>query len=88
VYYRLSVTTTRTTIFPITSIESERDADAGIAAVGEQLFITTKLFRRPEGKTVRDTLVDLLAQLQQCRPLFIVRMPLQFYKEPGGLKAV
>jgi len=55
----------------------------------EQLFITTKLFRPPEGKTVRDTLVESLAKLQlDYVDLFLVHTPLQFYKEPGGLKAV
>jgi len=72
--------------------ENEESLGAGIAATDkprEQLFITTKFFRRPEGKTVRDTLVDSLAKLQlDYVDLFLVHTPLKFYKEPGGLKAV
>jgi len=38
---------------------------------------------------VRDTLVESLAQLQlDYVDLFLVHTPLQFYKEPGALKAV
>jgi diketogulonate reductase-like aldo/keto reductase len=39
--------------------KNEESLGAGIAAAGkarELLFITTKLFKPPEGKTVRDTL--------------------------------
>jgi len=66
---------------------------AGIAAAGkarEQLFITTKLGGVPEGKTVRDALVDSLAKLRlDYVDLFLVHTPLKFsYKEPGSLKAL
>jgi diketogulonate reductase-like aldo/keto reductase len=72
--------------------KNEESLGAGIVAAGkprEQLFITTKLFRPPDGKTVRDTLVESLAQLQlDYVDLFLVHTPVQFYKEPGALKAV
>jgi diketogulonate reductase-like aldo/keto reductase len=60
-----------------------------IAAAGkprEQLFITTKLAKPAEGKTVRDTLVESLKKLQlDYVNLFLIHTPLQF---PGGLKEV
>lgn len=73
--------------------ENEDSLGAGIAASGkarEQLFITTKLARLPEGKTVRDTLVDSLAKLRvDYVDLFLVHTPMHFsYKEPGCLKAL
>ena len=72
--------------------KNEESLGAGIAAAGkarELLFITTKLFKPPEGKTVRDTLVESLAKLRvDYVDLFLVHTPIQFYKEPGRLKAV
>lgn len=72
---------------------NEESLGAGIAAAGkarEQLFITTKLKKLPEGKTVRDTLIDSLAKLRvDYVNLFLVHTPLDFsYKEPGYLKAL
>jgi diketogulonate reductase-like aldo/keto reductase len=68
---------------------NEEYLGAGIAATGkprEQLFITTKLAKPAEGKTVRDTLVESLKKLQlDYVNLFLIHTPLQF---PGGLKAV
>lgn len=69
--------------------DNEEYLGAGIAASGkprEQLFITTKLAKPAEGKTVRDTLVQSLKKLQlDYVNLFLIHTPLQF---PGGLKAV
>jgi diketogulonate reductase-like aldo/keto reductase len=71
---------------------NEESLGAGIAAAGkdrEQLFVTTKLAKPAEGKTVRDTLVESLAQLRlEYVDLFLVHTPLQFNDEPGRLKAV
>jgi len=71
---------------------NEESLGAGIAAAGkarEQLFITTKLARLPEGKTVRDALVDSLAKLRvDYIDLFLVHTPVYFSKEPGCLKAL
>ena len=72
---------------------NEESLGAGIAAAGkarEQLFITTKLKKLPEGKTVRDTLIDSLAKLRvDYVDLFLIHTPLDFsYKEPGCLKAL
>jgi diketogulonate reductase-like aldo/keto reductase len=68
---------------------NEEYLGAGIAATGkprEQLFITTKLAKPAEDKTVRDTLVESLKKLQlDYVNLFLIHTPLQF---PGGLKAV
>jgi diketogulonate reductase-like aldo/keto reductase len=70
---------------------NEESLGAGIAAAGkprEQLFVTTKLARPSEGKTVRDTLVESLAKLRlDYVDLFLVHTPLHF-PEPGRLKAV
>lgn len=73
--------------------KNEESLGAGVAVAGkarEQLFITTKLAMIPEGKTVRDTLVDSLAKLRvDYVDLFLVHTPLAFsYKEPGCLKAI
>lgn len=69
--------------------DNEEYLGAGIAASGkprDQLFITTKLGKPAEGKTVRDTLVESLRKLQLDHVnLFLVHTPLQF---PGCLKAV
>lgn len=72
---------------------NEESLGAGIAAAGkarEQLFITTKLARPPEGKTARDMLVDSLVKLRvDYVDLFLVHTPLDFsYEEPGCLKAL
>ncbi|KAI0293048.1 NADP-dependent oxidoreductase domain-containing protein [Russula brevipes] len=73
--------------------KNEESLGAAIAAAGkprEQLFVTTKLGRQPEGRTVRDALVGSLAQLRlDYVDLFLIHTPLYFpYKEPGVLKAV
>jgi len=73
--------------------ENEGSLGAGIAAAGkarEQLFITTKLARLPEGKTVRDTLVDSPAKLRVAYvDLFLAHTPLVVsYTDPGCLKAI
>lgn len=71
---------------------NEECLGAGIAAAGkprERLFITTKLNRLAEGKTVRDTLVESLKKLQlDYVDLFLIHTPLFFSTVPGGLKAV
>ncbi len=69
---------------------NEEYLGAGIAAAAgtprERLFITTKLAKPAEGKTVRDTLVESLKKLQlDYVDLFLVHTPLHFL---GGLKAV
>jgi diketogulonate reductase-like aldo/keto reductase len=70
---------------------NEESVGAGIAAAGktrEQLFVTTKLNRPPEGMTVRDTLVESLAKLRlEYVDLFLIHTPLNF-PEPGRLKLV
>ena len=70
---------------------NEESLGAGIAAAGkprEQLFVTTKLHRPAEGKTVRDTLIESLAKLQlEYVDLFLIHTPLNF-PEPGRLKVV
>ena len=72
--------------------KNEEYLGAGIAAATtprEQLFVTTKLDRLPEGKTVRDTLVESLQKLQLDHvDLFLIHTPLLFREHPGGLKAV
>jgi diketogulonate reductase-like aldo/keto reductase len=72
--------------------ENEESLGAGIAASGkprEQLFVTTKLHRRPEGKTVRDTLVESLAKLRlDYVDLFLVHTHKHYTHQPGLLKAV
>ncbi|KAI9511127.1 Aldo/keto reductase [Russula earlei] len=72
--------------------QNEDSLGAAIAASGkprEQLFITTKLGRPVEGKTVRDTLVESLAKLRlDYVDLFLIHTPRHYYKHPGGLKAV
>lgn len=69
--------------------DNEEYLGAGIAATGkprDQLFITTKLGKPAEGKTVRDTLVQSLKKLQlDYVNLFLIHTPLQF---PGRLKDV
>ena len=71
---------------------NEEYLGAGIAAAGkprERLFITTKLNKLAEGKTVRDTLVESLKKLQlDYVDLFLIHTPLFFSTVPGGLKAV
>ncbi|KAH9035481.1 Aldo/keto reductase [Lactarius pseudohatsudake] len=70
---------------------NEESLGAGIAAAGkprEQLFVTTKLNKPAEGKTVRETLVESLAKLQLGYvDLFLIHIPLHF-PEPGRLKEV
>lgn len=70
---------------------NEESVGAGIAAAGkprEQLFVTTKLRKPSEGRTVRDTLVESLAKLRlQYVNLFLVHTPVDF-PEPGRLKEV
>ncbi|KAI9446139.1 Aldo/keto reductase [Lactarius indigo] len=65
---------------------NEESLGAGIATAGkprEQLFVTTKLNKPAEGKTVRDTLVESLAKLRlEYVDLFLVHTPLHF-PEPG-----
>ncbi|KAI9511126.1 Aldo/keto reductase [Russula earlei] len=72
--------------------QNEDSLGAGIVASGkprEKLFVTTKLAKPAEGKTVRDTLVESLAKLQlDYVDLFLIHTPLQFNAEPGALKAV
>jgi diketogulonate reductase-like aldo/keto reductase len=72
--------------------KNEEYLGAGIAAATtprEQLFVTTKLDRLPEGKTVRDTLVESLQKLQLDHvDLFLIHTPLFFREHPGSLKAV
>lgn len=72
--------------------KNEEHLGAGIAAAGKPrdgLFITTKLAKPEEGKTVRDTLVESLKKLRlDYVDLFLIHTPLQFFKDPGGLKAV
>jgi diketogulonate reductase-like aldo/keto reductase len=69
--------------------KNEEYLGAGIAAAGkprEQLFITTKLGKPAEGKTVRDTLVESLKKLRlDYVNLFLIHIPSHF---PGGLKEV
>ncbi len=70
---------------------NEESLGAGIAAAGkprEQLYVTTKLNKPAEGRTVRDTLVESLAKLRlEYVDLFLVHTPLHF-PEPGRLKEV
>ena len=70
---------------------NEESLGAGIAAAGkprEQLFVTTKLHRPAEGKSVRDTLIESLAKLRlEYVDLFLIHTPLNF-PEPGRLKVV
>jgi len=70
---------------------NEESLGAGIAAAGkprEQLFVTTKLRRPSEGRTVRDTLVESLVKLRlQYVNLFLIHTPVEF-REPGRLKEV
>jgi len=72
--------------------KNEDSLGAGIAAAGkrrEQLFVTTKLARPAEGRTVRDTLVESLAKLQlDYVDLFLIHTPVQYIEQPGLLKAV
>ncbi len=68
---------------------NEQYLGAGIASAGkprEQLFITTKLGKPAEGKTVRDSLVESLKKLQvDYVDLFLIHLPSLF---PEGLKPV
>jgi len=70
---------------------NEESLGAGIAAAGkprEQLFITTKLHKTAEGRTVRDTLVESLAKLRlEYVDLFLIHTPTNF-PVPGRLKEV
>lgn len=72
--------------------KNEHSLGAGIAAAGkprEQLFVTTKLAKPAEGRTVRDTLVESLAKLQlNYVDLFLIHTPVQYIDQPGLLKAV
>ncbi|KAI0247962.1 NADP-dependent oxidoreductase domain-containing protein [Lactifluus subvellereus] len=72
--------------------KNEESLGAGIAAAGkprEQLFVTTKLAKPAEGRTVRDTLVESLAKLQlNYVDLFLIHTPIQYIDQPGLLKAV
>jgi diketogulonate reductase-like aldo/keto reductase len=72
--------------------KNEESLGAGVVAAGkprEGLYITTKLNKPAEGKTVRDTLVESLQKLQLSYvDLFLIHTPVQFSKEPGRLKAV
>jgi diketogulonate reductase-like aldo/keto reductase len=71
---------------------NEDSLGVGIAATGkprEQLFVTTKLIKPPEGKTVRETLVESLSKLRlDYVDLFLIHTPTQYTKQPGLLKAV
>ncbi|KAI0780950.1 Aldo/keto reductase [Trametes elegans] len=68
---------------------NEESLGAGIAAAGKprsELFVTTKLAKIPEGKTVRDTLVESLRKLRlDYVDLFLIHMPVD---HTGRLKAV
>ncbi len=68
---------------------NEESLGAGIAAAGkprEQLFVTTKLHKLPEGKSARDMLVESLAKLRlEYVDLFLIHTPVYFL-EPGRLK--
>jgi diketogulonate reductase-like aldo/keto reductase len=70
---------------------NEESLGAGIAAAGkprEQLFVTTKLYKLAEGRSVRDTLVESLTKLRLAYvDLFLIHSPLWF-SEPGRLKEV
>ncbi|KAI0306312.1 Aldo/keto reductase [Multifurca ochricompacta] len=71
--------------------KNEDSLGAGIVAAGKarkQLFVTTKLAKQPEDKSVRDSLVESLAKLQvDYVDLFLIHTPI-YYQEPGRLKAV
>ena len=71
---------------------NEDSLGAGIAAAGkprEQLFVTTKLIRHAEVKTIRDTLVESLVKLRlDYVDLFLIHTPIDYIQEPGLLKAV
>ncbi|KAH9854220.1 Aldo/keto reductase [Lenzites betulinus] len=68
---------------------NEDSLGEGIAASGKprsELFVTTKLAKVPEGKTVRDTLVESLEKLRlDYVDLFLIHMPIH---HEGKLKAV
>lgn len=59
--------------------KNEETLGAGIIEAGvprEKLFITTKLNELPEGKTVRETLVESLKKLGvDCVDLFLIHSP-------------
>lgn len=59
--------------------KNEEHVGAGIAAAGvprSELYITTKLTKLPDGKTVRDTLVESLKKLRvDYVDLFLIHMP-------------
>jgi diketogulonate reductase-like aldo/keto reductase len=71
---------------------NEDSLGVGIAAAGkprEQLFVTTKLNRHAEAKTVRATLVESLVKLRlDYVDLFLIHTPIGYIQEPGLLKAV
>ncbi|KAI0647040.1 Aldo/keto reductase [Trametes meyenii] len=68
---------------------NEDSLGAGIIASGKprsELFVTTKLAKVPEGKTVRDTLVESLKKLQlDYVDLFLIHVPIQ---HEGKLQSV
>ncbi|KAI0670395.1 Aldo/keto reductase [Trametes maxima] len=68
---------------------NEDSLGAGIIASGKprsELFVTTKLGKVPEGKTVRDTLVESLKKLQlDYVDLFLIHIPIQ---HEGKLQSV
>jgi diketogulonate reductase-like aldo/keto reductase len=72
--------------------KNEDSLGAGIAAAEkprEQLFVTTKLAKPAEGKTVRDMLVESLAKLRlDYVDLFLIHTPTHYTEQPGLLKAV
>ncbi|RDX56784.1 Aldo/keto reductase [Lentinus brumalis] len=69
--------------------QNEDSLGNGIASSGKprsELFVTTKLGKLPEGKTVRDTLVESLKKLKlDYVDLFLIHMPIH---HEGKLKAV
>ncbi|KAI0336530.1 Aldo/keto reductase [Cubamyces sp. BRFM 1775] len=68
---------------------NEDSLGEGIASAGKprsELFVTTKLGKLPEGKTVRDTLVESLKKLRlDYVDLFLIHMPIH---HEGKLKSV
>lgn len=69
--------------------QNEDSLGKAITASGKpraELFVTTKLGKIPEGKTVRDTLVESLQKLQvEYVDLFLIHMPIQ---HEGKLQSV
>ncbi|KAJ3753662.1 NADP-dependent oxidoreductase domain-containing protein [Lentinula raphanica] len=59
--------------------------ESGIAR--QELFVTTKVFKTPEGKSVKDTLVESLKKLGlEYVDLFLIHSPLELVKD-GKMKA-